>query len=902
MPKNVLVPQDYAGGLVPPVAEQSILFDRLRATKLDGFSPADSLSADLWENSCWVKTTGDFGFTRTLWEAFIDVNNFTRLEISGPGGGERIKFFAMVGGVLRATFETGRFIYDCAAYYHIDVQFSRTTGQLDLYLNGELYGDYGFGGVAPTIANVAGYAWMDSGANHNVGSDDSNTEGFSGDMADFYASAGAIQGVTAFGATNSVGTWTRIAPAFGANASDFYLTFGRTADLGEDFSGNGNHFPNHVNGAAAGGDQRDEWPERNYCTVDVTHHGTILGTIFEGGLVVAAFSNGRVTMQPPDGVWYYEKDGVAVVWDTGVSGRFNPLLFEGSYNFGQFPFNDVGPGGGELVLVSSNLTPSAVPHSRLGFFAGTYDGNAVSPRTVIEGDYGIIPHLPIFVQDIALAWVKSVTDGTVGHYQTDRLRIPGHVSINTIAAEDAALTNGFIQTFLTTAVSVIDGATNGNNVNGVGDVISLVLWASSKYAQNKLIIQMEDNAEEETLNPASGNTDVTSSDLELILEGADPEQEVGLRYQNVLIPQGATINSARIQFEADDTNAGANDLLIFTEDIDDAPVFVDGAANFNITLRTKVTPGISWVPAAWNVIQERAAPQLTPDFSARVQDVVDRIGWTAGNSLIVIIGKDPVGTVGEREAEAWNAVGGDADRNTAMLQVAWDNGTLDTGLSVFEYGGVGKAAQVMHGLDAVPEFFVVKRLDVAGDWRAYHSLIQSSLAAPEDGHITFNNDAAAVTSSSSWNNTAPGAEFLTLGNSTAVNAHEGEYAGWAMREIEGYSKLFRYLGNGSSLGDKIYCGFKPRMVVIKRVDAIGDWVFHHRGNKGFFTSVDGLYNQLSGNGYLNTTAIFANDDNIRVYANGFRIGDSTNEVNAVGGEYVGFAFAEVPYQTATAAR
>ena len=92
--------------------------------------------------------------------------------------------------------------------------------------------------------------------------------------------------------------------------------------------------------------------ERNYATIDVRDHRTI-GLVTNGALDLSAAGNGRVTMRPPanSGVWYYEKDGVAVLFDTGVSGEFDPLLIGAgggsSFNFGQLPFVDVGPMGGE---------------------------------------------------------------------------------------------------------------------------------------------------------------------------------------------------------------------------------------------------------------------------------------------------------------------------------------------------------------------------------------------------------------------------------------------------------------------------------------------------------------------------------------------------------------------------
>jgi hypothetical protein len=128
MPKNVLIPAPYGGGLTPPVAEQSIRFDRTRATNLNGYAPADALGSDLFEVSCWIKITGDNGLTRVLWEAFIDANNFTHLALVGAGNNERLRFEAQIGGAIRAQFTTGGIIRDTSAWYHISVQFSRTTG------------------------------------------------------------------------------------------------------------------------------------------------------------------------------------------------------------------------------------------------------------------------------------------------------------------------------------------------------------------------------------------------------------------------------------------------------------------------------------------------------------------------------------------------------------------------------------------------------------------------------------------------------------------------------------------------------------------------------------------------------------------------------------------------------
>ena len=72
--------------------------------------------------------------------------------------------------------------------------------------------------------------------------------------------------------------------------------------------------------------------------------------------------------------------------------------------------------------------------------------------------------------------------------------------------------------------------------------------------------QSSDDAEQDA---SSGNMYLNSSDLELVNEpgGADL-QEVGLRFQNVSIPQGATITAAYLEFETDETNSNSTSLTI----------------------------------------------------------------------------------------------------------------------------------------------------------------------------------------------------------------------------------------------------------------------------------------------------------------------------------------------------
>ena len=129
-----------------------------------------------------------------------------------------------------------------------------------------------------------------------------------------------------------------------------------------------------------------------------------------------------------------------------------------------------------------------------------------------------------------------------------------------------------------------------------------------------------DDAEEQ--NPPNGYMDLDSSDLELVSDGST-DQEVGMRFLNVGLAQGATINSAYIQFTCDEADSGTTNLVFTGEDTDDAATFSSEA---KISSRTETTASVNWnnVPS-WST-GEAGANQKTPDLKTIIQEIVDRGG------------------------------------------------------------------------------------------------------------------------------------------------------------------------------------------------------------------------------------------------------------------------------------
>ena len=141
----------------------------------------------------------------------------------------------------------------------------------------------------------------------------------------------------------------------------------------------------------------------------------------------------------------------------------------------------------------------------------------------------------------------------------------------------------------------------------------------------------------------------------------DPEDQniltAGLRFQNVPVPNGATIDSSYILVfshegkEADDVAR----ITIYGDDSDDSPTFTEDSL---ISDRASTEATILWeVAEEWEIYQ----PYRTADLSPIIQEIVDREGWVAGNAMSFIFAGEDQGPSEVDNAREWEAFENIAD-------------------------------------------------------------------------------------------------------------------------------------------------------------------------------------------------------------------------------------------------
>jgi len=236
----------------------------------------------------------------------------------------------------------------------------------------------------------------------------------------------------------------------------------------------------------------------------------------------------------------------------------------------------------------------------------------------------------------------------------------------------------------------------------------------------------------------------------------------------------------------------------------------------------------------------------------------------------------------------WQAGQGTTSSNTSGTITSTVSVNATAGFSIVLYTGNGGAMTIGHGLGVAPKLIILKDRDIGRPWPVYHG----SLATNQ--YLILNTTAAAATSTSYWNNTAPTSTVFSVnGLEGNVGANGEKYVAYCWAEIAGFSKFGSYTGNGSADGPFVYTGFRPKFILWKSsTDGARNW--------SVFDSSRNTYNVT--NSYLlpNLSNAEGTSDACDFLSNGFKWRSTDAGSNGSGQTFIYMAFAENPFKNANA--
>ena len=236
---------------------------------------------------------------------------------------------------------------------------------------------------------------------------------------------------------------------------------------------------------------------------------------------------------------------------------------------------------------------------------------------------------------------------------------------------------------------------------------------------------------------------------------------------------------------------------------------------------------------------------------------------------------------------SWNwKAGGSASSNSNGSITSSVSANISAGFSIVKWtGNVTAGATVGHGLGVKPNFIIAKGLDVTENWNTYDSVNGAGK------YLILDTTSSVLSSGGRWNSTEPNSTVFTLGDSGNVNGNNNEHIAYCFTSIKGYSKFGSYTGNGDNDGTFVYTGFKVAVVICKKTSSTGDWELYDNKRDG--------YNGGNIRIHPNDSAAEGGTGRLSLLSNGFKITNSSGNLNGSGDTFIYMAFAENPFVTST---
>ena len=236
---------------------------------------------------------------------------------------------------------------------------------------------------------------------------------------------------------------------------------------------------------------------------------------------------------------------------------------------------------------------------------------------------------------------------------------------------------------------------------------------------------------------------------------------------------------------------------------------------------------------------------------------------------------------------AWNwLAGGTAVSNTDGSITSQVSANPTAGFSIVSWTqGTAGTDTVGHGLGVKPAMVIHKRRSSSSSWSVWHKDMDAN---PDNYYMTLDSTASKA-GSTGW-------ESPTTTTLTPYIGSSGEtWITYCFAEVEGFSAIGSYTGNGSTDGPMVFTGMRPAWVMIKSSSvSTTQWMIWDNKRDTYNLSTNALR--------PNTSAVETTGFDIDILSNGFKVRDTGTEtsLNQSSGTYIYIAFSEAALKYANA--
>jgi len=265
-------------------------------------------------------------------------------------------------------------------------------------------------------------------------------------------------------------------------------------------------------------------------------------------------------------------------------------------------------------------------------------------------------------------------------------------------------------------------------------------------------------------------------------------------------------------------------------------------------------------------------------------DSFDSDGFTTDSSNVTGINGDTHTQV----AWCWKASGSTVSNSNGTNITSTVDANTTAGFSIVSYTGSGTTSDTVgHGLSSL-DLLIVKSRDENDSWCVKHKDLSSNKDLRLDQTVAETDVTSAYSEGGLSNLSGNTFGFLDgTSDANAVNESSEAHIAYCFKSVQGYSKFGKYSTNNNADGPYIFTGFSPAFVMLKVFSGnTGGWDIWDN-KRGFNPNEEVLQ--------ANAASAEASNDAIDLLSNGFKIRNTSGNVNGSGDTIVYMAFAEAPF-------
>jgi hypothetical protein len=209
-------------------------------------------------------------------------------------------------------------------------------------------------------------------------------------------------------------------------------------------------------------------------------------------------------------------------------------------------------------------------------------------------------------------------------------------------------------------------------------------------------------------------------------------------------------------------------------------------------------------------------------------------------------------------------------------------------LDIVQYEGTGSKQTISHGLGVAPDLIIFKNIDSAQGWAVYHRPL-----GPEY-EIRLSTATAAIDDAAFYDDDNPTSSVFTVNTNSAVNGSGNTIIAYVFAEVENFSKVGKFTGNGNANGPFVWCGFRPSFLLWKNSNTADDWNILDDQRSPYNVADLVLEPDTS------DAEVTGSPREVDLLSNGFKIRGSDTNLNGDGNTHIFWACAETPFKTANA--